>query len=158
MVASLNTSRPLKDQTPVYQPRVLSITAATTLDDTHDGKTIFVDNATGFAITLPAASGTGWKVRLAIKTTITSGTTTIKVANTTDGMIGFAHLFGDDAAALGGFATTANTDDTITMDGSTRGGFAGDLIEIEDLVSGSFGVRIWGHASGTEATPFSATV
>lgn len=44
---------------------------------------------------------------------------------------------------------------TITMNGTTKGGMQGDIIEIEDLAAGVFGV--WGHvnASGTVASPFS---
>jgi hypothetical protein len=44
---------------------------------------------------------------------------------------------------------------TITMDGSTRGGFAGDVVELEDVATNVWAVRMFGHATGTEATPFS---
>mgnify|MGYP007089703435 FL=1 len=82
-----------------------------------------------------------------------SGSRTIVTASASDVYKGFAHLTGDDAAALGGFSTTTGV--TITMDGSTRGGFAGDYIELEDVASGVWSVRMFGHATGTEATPFS---
>ena len=84
--------------------------------------------------------------------TVSSGHHTIVCAGG-DVYKGFAHLFGDDASALGGFSTTSGT--TITMDGTTRGGFAGDVVELEDVASGIWSVRIYGHATGTEATPFS---
>lgn len=154
MTTSLNSSRPVLDQDAREgMSRLRSITAATTLSqELHDGQTILLNNATGFATTLPPALGTGTKFRFFIATAVSSGSHTIVTAGS-DVLKGFAHLFGDDAAALGGFATTAGT--TITMDGTTRGGFAGDIIELEDVASAVWSVRMYGHASGSEATPFS---
>jgi hypothetical protein len=155
MVASLNTSRPVLDQDGREgTSRLRSITAATTLSqELHDGQTILINNATGFAITLPVANGTGTKFRFYVQTAVSSGSHTIVTASASDVYKGFAHLFGDDAAALGGFATTTGV--TLTMDGTTRGGFAGDIIDMEDVATGVWSVRMFGHASGTEATPFS---
>ena len=154
MVASLNTSRPVLDQDARSgQSRLRSLTAAGTLSqELHDGQTLYLNNTTGFATTLPAALGTGMKLRFFVAATVSSGSHTIVTAGT-DVMKGFAHFFGDDASALGGFSTTTAT--TITMDGSTRGGFAGDIVELDDVASGIWSVRIYGHATGTEATPFS---
>jgi len=152
MTGTLNNTRPVKDQGPNYGARSVTLTAATTLDGGYDGKTIIISNSTGFAITLPAALGTGLRLRFYVGTTVASGTQTIVVSGS-DVMKGFAHQFGDDASALGGFSTTSAG--TITMDGSTRGGFAGDWIDMEDVASGVWSVRMYGHATGTEATPFS---
>ena len=155
MVASLNSSRPVLDQdSREGQSRLRTITAATTLSqELHDGQLIYLNNTTGFATTLPAANGTGTRFRIFIAATVASGSHTIVTASASDVYKGFAHLTGDDAAALGGFSTTTGV--TITMDGSTRGGFAGDYIELEDVASGVWSVRMFGHATGTEATPFS---
>lgn len=154
MATSLNTSRPVLDQDARSgQSRIRSITAATTLSqELHDGQTIYLNNTTGFATTLPVANGTGMKIRIFVAATVSSGSHTV-VTNGSDVMKGFAHLFGDDTSALGGFSTTTAT--TITMDGSTRGGFAGDIIELEDVATAIWSVRMFGHATGTEATPFS---
>ena len=154
MTTSLNSTRPVLDQDGREgQSRLRTITAATTLSqELHDGQTILIDNATGFAITLPVANGTGCKFRFYVKTAVSSGTTTIVTASASDVYKGFAHLFGDDASALGGFATTTGV--TLSMDGTTRGGFAGDIIDMEDVATGVWSVRMYGHASGTEATPF----
>jgi hypothetical protein len=95
----------------------------------------------------------GCEVPLFIATTVSSGSHTIVTASASDVYKGFAHLFGDDTSALGGFSTTTGV--TITMDGSTRGGFAGDVVELEDVATNVWAVRIYGHATGTEATPFS---
>ena len=123
----------------------------------HAGKTLTVNKADGTAITLPAATGTGDKFRIIIGTTITSVGSTIKVANGTDIMVGNAYVISDNSAAMLGYATASDSD-TITMDGSTQGGYAGQLIEIQDVASGKFNVQMCGKATGTEATPFSATV
>lgn len=154
MVASLNNSFPVRDQIAnVEQSRLRTITAATTLSaELHDGQTIYLNNTTGFATTLPVANGTGARFRIFVAATVSSGSHTI-VTNGSDVMKGFAHLFGDDTSALGGFSTTTAT--TITMDGTTRGGFAGDIILLEDVATAIWSVQIFGHATGTEATPFS---
>lgn len=155
MVASLNNSFPVKDQfLNMEQSRLRTLTAATTLSaEQHDGQLILINNTTGFATTLPAANGTGARFRFFVAATVSSGNHTIVTASASDVFKGFAHLFGDDAAALGGFSTTTGV--TITMDGSTRGGFAGDYIELEDVATNVWSVRMYGHATGSEATPFS---
>ncbi len=155
MVSQLNTARPARTQTPRYEDRFVVLTAAYTVNyDNDDGKVFVLDNATGFAVTLPPALGKGFKCRFIFKTTVTSGSQTI-VAAGSDKMNGFAHLTGAAAADLGGFNTTAGTATTITMDGSTRGGFAGDVVEVEDLILAVWHARIYGHATSTVATPFS---
>jgi hypothetical protein len=125
--------------------------------DVHAGRTITINAAAGCAVTLPASTGTGSIYRFFIGTTITSNSTTIKVANATDVMSGRAYVISDGAAAVLGYATGA-TDDTITLNGTTLGGYAGDLIEIIDAIAGTYLVSVHTKATGTEATPFSATV
>ena len=46
-----------------------------------------------------------------------------------------AGAFQDDASALGGFGAVAGTSTVFTMDGSTRGGYAGDVVEITDVAA-----------------------
>ena len=138
--------------------RTANITASLTLNDpTHEGKTCSVNAAAGCAITLPASTGGGARYRLFIGTTITSNTTTIKVANASDIMAGTA-LLGADGGNTVNLWETGASDDTITMDGSTRGGIKGDYIELEDVALNVWFVRFIGSATGAEATPFSATV
>jgi hypothetical protein len=55
------------------------------------------------------------------------------------------------------FAATA-TDDTITLNGTTQAGTRGTTIELEDVEAGLWSVRVVGAATGSYATPFSATV
>ena len=137
----------------------VSITGATLTctKDVHAGRTTVISAVAGCAVTLPAATGTGSVYRFVIGSTITSNSTTIKVANATDVMSGRAFVISDGAAAVLGYATTS-TSDTITLNGTTLGGLAGDHIEIIDAITGTFAVRVFTAATGTEATPFSATV
>jgi hypothetical protein len=140
-----------------FKPISLTASALTLTRDTHAGATILVDRAAGSTVTLPAASGTGDKYKLVVKTTITSNSFKVQVANATDVMTGTA-IFGQDAADTAVLFETASTSDTITMNGSTTGGIAGDIVELEDIASGLWSVKVLGSATGTEATPFSAAV
>lgn len=125
--------------------------------DTHAGRMNVINAAAGCAVTLPNATGTGSVYRFMIGTTITSNSTTIKVNNATDVMSGRSYVISDNTAAVLGYATAA-TDDTVTLNGTTTGGYAGDVIEITDAIAGTYLVEVHTKATGTEATPFSATV
>lgn len=130
----------------------LAVTAAT-----HGGRVVTLNRAAGITATLPAASGTGTVFRFLVGTTVTSNTTVIKVANASDVMTGSAYVISDGAAAVLGYRTAA-TDDTITLNGTTTGGLLGDQITVTDVGTNLFMVSVLSAATGTEATPFSATV
>ncbi|WP_037460680.1 hypothetical protein [Sinorhizobium fredii] len=130
----------------------LSLTLAT-----HAGTTVVANRAAGITVTLPAATGTGAKYKVVVGTTVTSNNLIIQVANATDVMTGTASL-AQDAADTGVTFETAADSDTITMNGSTKGGIKGDIIELEDVASGLWSVCITGSGTGTEVTPFSAAV
>lgn len=139
--------------------KVVNIAAAITVNEAAHGmgRMLTVNSAAGIAITLPASTGQGAKFRFFIGTTITSVGTTIKVANATDVMAGVALLAADAGDTLVAFETAASSD-TITMDGSTKGGIKGDYIELEDVTAGLWSVRMVASATSSEASPFSATV
>jgi hypothetical protein len=130
----------------------LAVTAAA-----HSGRTVLLDRAAGQAVTLPAATGTGNSYRFFVLTTITSNSTTIKVADSTDVMAGVA-IVANDSDASASIFETASTSDTITFDGSTTGGIKGATVELQDVATNLWSVRVIGAATGSEATPFSATV
>ncbi|GEM_PF-531695 len=139
--------------------RLVNCTASTlTLSEaTHDGKIVTLNRAAGIAVTLPAATGSGAKFRLFVGTTVTSNTTTIKVADASTTMVGFAAVYQDGGnTAL--MIEAGGTDDTITLDGSTTGGIIGDMIELIDIATNLWFVDVKISATGTEASPFSATV
>jgi len=82
---------------------------------------------------------------------------TIKVANTTDVMQGeFWCLTTSSDNVIGYKATSA--DDTISLNGTTKGGVVGDRIILRDVKSGFWSVNGFTAPTGTTATPFSATV
>jgi hypothetical protein len=137
---------------------VVNVTAATLLLSRrrHVGRTIVLNRAGGIAVTLPPAVGSGDKYRLIVGTTFTSSAT-IKVANASDVMIGNTLQAADGGSTLNMFEAGA-TDDTITFNGTTTGGYKGDSVELIDIGLNTWWVRVVGAGTGTEATPFSATV
>jgi len=70
--------------------------------------------------------------------------------------MGVAYL-GNDSAGASCFYT-ADSSDTITMDGSTKGGLKGWRVVADDIAAGIWAVTVHSEASDTEATPFSAAV
>lgn len=123
---------------------------------THGGRVITLNRAAGITATLPAASGTGAVYRFVVGTTFT-GNGIIKVANANDVMAGNAIVFQDAGDTMVGFEAGA-TDDTITLNGTTTGGLKGADVEVIDVAANLFFVHVRTAATGTEATPFSATV
>lgn len=125
---------------------------------THDQRTICLDTAAGSVVTLPASSASGAIYRFVVTVTATSNSHVIKVANATDEFRGFI-IQDSDTATAPNIWWAADNDDTITLNRSTTGLAAqGEYIEIIDALSGHYMVRGYSQASGTEATPFSATV
>lgn len=137
----------------------LATTALTLTRDSHNGR-IIVLNHTGAAstVTLPAATGSGARYTFIVGAVNTSNHV-IKVANATDVFEGIAIMAADDAGGVTTSFESGASDDTITLNGTTTGGAAiGDRVEIIDYASGKFHVLAHLSGTGTEATPFSATV
>lgn len=135
-------------------------TTATTLTVTasqHAGKSITINSAAPLAITLPQATGTGNQYHFVIQTSATATAHTIKVANSTDIIQGICHFLTTSSDNVIGYLTTA-TDDTITLNGTTKGGIATGQWWIRDVKTGTFSVWSNDKATGTTATPFSNTV
>jgi len=135
----------------------LNKTASFIADPAHSGKVVTLNAAAGLAVTLPAATGSGASFRYFIGTTITSNSITIKVANASDTMSGLALQAIDAASTANAWETAADTD-TITFNGTTTGGILGDFVKLVDVAVNKWYVSVTGSATGTEATPFSATV
>lgn len=124
----------------------------------HAGRVMLLDNsAGGLTATLPAASGSGNVYKFFVKGTLASGNYVIQVASSDDTMAGVAVVANDDGDSANIFQTASDSD-TITLDGSTTGGILGGVIELQDLYSGKYLVKIHQSATGAEATPFSAAV
>jgi hypothetical protein len=130
----------------------------TMTEATHEGKIIALDTAAGSVVTLPTSTGGGAVYRFLVTVTATSNSHVIKVGNATDEMRGFV-VQDSDTATAPNIWWAADNDDTITLNRTTSGLAAqGEYFEIVDATSGHFFVRGFSQASGTEVTPFSATV
>lgn len=139
---------------PVVSPA--SITdAAVTITAAYINRPITLNRAGGIAVTLPAASGTGDRYQFIVGTTFTTAGTIKVVGN--DIMTGLAILAQDGGDTSVMFETAADSD-TVTMDGTTTGGLKGASVELIDIAADTWWVNYRSAATGTEATPFSATV
>jgi hypothetical protein len=124
----------------------------------HEGKIICLDTAAGSIVTLPPSTGGGAVYRILVTVTATSNSHIIKVANASDEFRGFVIQDSDTATAPNTW-WAADNDDTITLNRSTTGLAAqGEYFEIVDALLNHYMVQGYSQASGTEATPFSATV
>lgn len=137
-----------------YGITTITDATATVTDDAHAGNRIIVNRAAGCTLTLPAATGSGNRYEF-IGAADASGNQIIQVVGN-DTMAGVAYL-GNDAAGASCFYTAADSD-TITMDGSTKGGLKGWRVICDDIAADTWAVIVMSEASGTEATPFSAAV
>lgn len=134
----------------------ITTTAALTLSrNIHSGAMVVLDSTTGRIITLPASIGKGDVYTVYIKTTVSSGSHVIQVANSTDVMNGALGLTTDIAGSV---MPASATSDTITMNGSTTGGVAGSNVTFMDIAAGFWKISGDLVCTGTEATPFSAAV
>ena len=142
-----------------YGLNPISITAAAVslLAGQHGFATLTANRAAGITFTLPAATGSATKFTILVATTITSNNLIVQVANASDVMTGVALNAADGGDTAVMFETAADTD-TITMNGTTKGGIRGDVIEFEDVAANLWRVEVRGSATGTEVTPFSAAV
>ncbi len=139
------------------QPQGITAATYVVTAENNQGSVVVLNRAAGQAVTLPAAVGSGSSFEFVIGTTITSNSTTIKVQNSIDVMTGVA-LNAQDAGDTAIAFETTGTSDTITFNGTTTGGIKGDRVYLKDIASGLWYVSVIGSATGTEVTPFSATL
>lgn len=129
-----------------------------TLTRKDSGSIIKLDTATGSVVTLPSATGSGAVYKFLVTVTATSNSHVIKVGNATDEFRGYV-VQDSDTATAPNIWWAADNDDTITLNRTTSGLAAqGEYFKLVDGTSGHFFVRGYSQASGTEVTPFSATV
>jgi len=136
-----------------YEPK--NFTASATLGASDAATVLTLNAAAGLTLTLPAATGTGREFTIVVGTTVTSNDYIIQVASADDVMAG---AIGVTTDAAGVVIPTAATSDTITMNGSTTGGLAGSTVVLRDAADGVWNVTGALVSTGTEATPFSASV
>lgn len=137
---------------------MIALAIDTTLNAlTHGNKNIIMGGAgSARTFTLPAATGSGVKYRFTVGAVNTSNYV-IQVTgdDTMDGQIA---SLADGGDTLVGWETAAASD-TITLNGTTKGGVAiGDWVELQDIATDQWSVTGLVTSSGVEATPFSAAV
>ena len=142
----------------IPSPEVIAATADVTLTAaTHAGKVVTLGSATGDTATLPAATGTGNVYTVVVAVTATSNNHIIQAASATDIMQGVVWGTQDSADTVVGWETAADSD-TITMNGTTKGGYVGDKHVLIDIAAGVWQLSGFMKQTGTEATPLSAAV
>ena len=130
-------------------------TASATLTTSDAECDVTVNAAAGLTLTLPPTTGTGYNFKIILGTTVTSNNVIVSRNTAADIMIGMATQAG---AASGSAPLTwkpGATDNTITLNGTTKGGIKGDVILLTDISAGVWAVQVLGQASGTQVTPFS---
>jgi hypothetical protein len=120
----------------------------------HDGKTILLDTAAGTTITLPAASGSGMRLRFVVSVAPTSNQHRINVVGD-DAFFGSINILDLDAAAQGAFAAASGADQ-INLNTTTTGGKIGDFIVLEDIAADKWAVmgQLQCPTGSNPATPF----
>ena len=153
-----STATELNRVTDVSGRLVAGGSALTLTEAAHEGKVVCLDTAAGTTITLPDSTGSGGVYKFLVTVTATTNSHIIKVANATDEMRGYV-VQDSDTATAPNIWWAADNDDTITLNRSTSGLAAqGEYFELVDATSNHWFVRGYSQASGTEVTPFSATV
>jgi len=134
----------------------------------YAGKQIYYTSTATATFTLPAVNTTtpsdptdpnqsnnyGATYSFVLSTTVT-GDFKVQVANATDTMVGTA-ILGSGTTAL--VFSTVTASDTITLDGTTKGGVGGATITATVIGANRYKVNVVSGATGVVATPFSAAV
>ena len=135
------------------------VTATATLTVTpllHAGRTVLLSALAGFAVTIPAATGSGLIYRFSVLTVTTSNNYAISVpANTLFGNVVLG-ISASGGAADTFVATTGTGLTTITIDAAHQGGASmGDWLQFQDVATATWFCT--GVLTGTTAlaTPFS---
>lgn len=136
---------------------MIRVTESVTAGPAYPQQEYLLDAAAGATVTLPAAMGTGFKYKFIVSTTVTSNSYIIQAASSSDVMAGVMIGANDTDASVSGWETAA-TSDTMTLNGTTTGGYIGDTVELVDIKEGVWAVSGIMKQTGTEATPFSAAV
>ena len=131
-----------------------AVTLAVTLA-AHANRTILLSNSTPIAITMPAATGSGVKYTFVFDVAATATASTISRATSGEKFHGVAMILAT-ATFMSGFLATS-TDNTMTFNGTSKGGVIGDMVEFWDVKTGIFEVQMRSGANVAPLTPFSNT-
>ena len=143
--------------------------------DTHAGRMLYHNVAGAATLTLPAINsssdsgvagpgndpnsannlGASFEIYIGADK---SGDFVLQVANASDTMTGNALIVDTDTNDTGEGFMTAAASDTITLNGSTKGGKAGSIITCKAIGANRWGVQVTSGGTGDLVTPFSAAV
>ena len=142
------------NRVPVTLTATVALTAAL-----HANRILYVTGTAAAAYTLPEATGTGNQYIVYMGEVNTNGMTLVTPDLVNSLMYGKANMLDVDATAATAFFTvTAGDSNTITWDGTTKGGQIGDFMIATDLATDVFAVHAECRvpAGSNVASPFSA--
>jgi hypothetical protein len=122
------------------------------------GVTYLLSTAAGSVLTLPAATGSGIRIKVVVITTATSGAHKVLTSPITDVLVGQAVGATAAGATLKFSAATAGAFHSIQMPFAgtqPSGGFEGDVFDFTDIAAGKWHVEAMYQSGTTATTPFS---
>lgn len=137
------------------QTALVNATAATltVTQALHANRTVTLNRATGIAVALPAATGTGDYYTFYIGTTITSTNVTTFTAAGSDKFYGQVYQLADGGSTLAGYEAPGATIITLGTSSNTTGGTRGDSLQFQDVGAAEWWLVSDTTAAGSEATP-----
>ena len=151
---------------------------STTIDkdniNNYAGRTLYYGSTSAATIVLPAINASsapdnsgpggdynspnniGTSFTFVLGATVT-GDFIVKVANSSDIMVGVSNTYSSSSGDVTGYQTAADSD-TITLNGTTKGGRYGSVVRCTAIAANKWFVELSVAASGSLVTPFSATV
>jgi hypothetical protein len=134
--------------------------AAKTLTVEDCGKVFTLAKNDGFTVTLPdpTIAEAGWNCKFIVDTAISSNEYIISSSATTDLMRGGVSVLNGgadsgDVEDTAFFAPNGTDHTAIKLNGTTKGGAGGDMVELT-VLSGQYHINGILHGSGTLVTPF----
>ena len=141
--------------------KTLAAGSSKTLVANDSGALVLLDTAAGSTVTLPAGStcAIGTNFTFIVSTLATSNNHIIKVANSSDIMVGKVINVDTDTSDAAAIFATTSTSDTITLNRSTTGSVrTGETITATYVATNRWLIDGLLFVTGVPATPFSATV
>ena len=137
-------------------PVALTATAALT-KAAHSNRPLYITGTAAAAYTLPEATGTGDTYEFFFGQVNTNGTTIVAADTTNTSFRGTMNLLDSDATAQGAYGA-ASGDDTLTFNGTTKGGQIGDTVKFTDIATDLWAVVGFGvvPAGSNIADPWSS--
>lgn len=137
------------------QISLVNVTASTLAvsQTLHADRTVTLNRATGIAVAMPAATGSGDYYTFYIGTTITTTSVTTFTVNGSDRFYGQIYQLADGGSTLAAYECPGATIITLGTSSNSTGGTRGDSIQFQDVGLNEWWVIGDTTAAGTEATP-----